>query len=220
MNNQDSIQQTRQRLQGNIPPYYNAFLFFGFTNILAAIAIFSAAKLINGIEPVQWLTVPAVFLFANLLEYNFHRGPMHSRWPALKIVFRRHSLQHHAYFPHNHMAVSSAREAYLILFPIWTIFLVFGVATPAFLATWYLTSSNVAGLFLITAICYFLLYEWLHLCYHLPETNRLTKLRFIKSLKQHHLNHHNPKLMTRYNFNITFPIGDWLMGTIYRSKSR
>ena len=35
-------------------------------------------------------------------------------------------------------------------------------------------------------------------------------------LRQHHIAHHNRKLMTRYNFNITYPICDRLFGTLYR----
>lgn len=45
-----------------------------------------------------------------------------------------------------------------MFFPFWVIFLLFGLASPVFFLTWYLTNSNVAGLSLITAIGYFLLF--------------------------------------------------------------
>jgi sterol desaturase/sphingolipid hydroxylase (fatty acid hydroxylase superfamily) len=89
-----------------------------------------------------------------------------------------------------------------------------------FFLTWYLTNSNVAGLFLITAIGYFLLYEWMHLSYHLPEESKITQSRFIRALKRHHKTHHNQALMNDYNFNITFPIWDGIMGTAYRQPGR
>lgn len=133
-----------------------------------------------------------------------------------KIVFKRHTLTHHAYFPHTQMGFESGKEAYMVFFPFWVIFLLFGLASPVFFLTWYLTNSNVAGFFLITAIGYFLLYEWLHLLYHLPEGNKINESRFIRALKRHHQAHHNPALMNNYNFNITFPIGDWVMRTTYR----
>jgi len=31
------------------------------------------------------------------------------------------------------------------------------------------------------------------------------------------MHHHNSSLMTRYNFNITYPLCDHLFGTVYRS---
>jgi len=33
-------------------------------------------------------------------------------------------------------------------------------------------------------------------------------------LRRHHAAHHDPRLMTRYNFNVTFPIADRLFGTV------
>jgi hypothetical protein len=210
----------RQQLQLGIPSFYNPYLFFGLTNLLGAVAIYYSARLLENLRPLEWLAIPAVFLFANFVEYNFHRGPMHNRKRLLDLVFKRHTLTHHEYFPHDQMGFDSGKEAYLVFFPFWVIFLLFGLASPVFFLTWYLTNSNVAGLFLITAIGYFLLYEWMHLLYHLPESNKLGRIPLIRALKQHHQTHHNHALMNDYNFNITFPIGDWVMGTAYRQAKR
>jgi len=209
---------SRQQLQQAIPSFYNPYLFFGLTNMLGMIAIYYSTRLLENLKPLEWLTIPAVFLFANFVEYNFHRGPMHNRRRLLDIVFKRHTLTHHAYFPHDNMGFHSGKEAYLVFFPFWVIFLLFGLVSPVFFLTWYLTNSNVAGLFLIVAIGYFLLYEWLHLLYHLPEGSKLGEFALIRKLKQHHEAHHNAALMNDYNFNITFPIGDWVMGTVFRSE--
>ena len=38
----------------------------------------------------------------------------------------------------------------------------------------------------------------------------------MKRLRWLHTTHHDPVLMQRYNFNITYPIGDWVFGTLYR----
>ncbi len=38
-------------------------------------------------------------------------------------------------------------------------------------------------------------------------------------LRHHHTVHHDPRLMNRYNFNITYPIFDWLFGTWYRGSA-
>jgi hypothetical protein len=34
-----------------------------------------------------------------------------------------------------------------------------------------------------------------------------------------HTAHHDPHLMARYNFNISYPLGDWLCGTLYRGAA-
>ncbi|MCI0616073.1 sterol desaturase family protein [bacterium] len=212
--------ESRQQLQHGIPSFYNPYLFFGLTNLLGAVAIYYSTRLLENMRPLEWLTIPAVFIFANFVEYNFHRGPMHNRKRLLDLVFKRHTLTHHEYFPHDQMGFDSGKEAYLVFFPFWVIFLLFGLASPVFFLTWYLTNSNVAGLFLITAIGYFLLYEWMHLLYHLPESNKLGRIPLIRALKRHHQTHHNHALMNDYNFNITFPIWDWVMGTAYRYELR
>ncbi len=217
-----NLPASRQELQRVIPSFYNPYLFFGLTNALGIVAIYYSTRLLENVKPLDWLAIPAVFLFANFVEYNFHRGPMHNRPKGLlsrrwlDIVFKRHTLTHHAYFPHTQMGFASGKEAYLVFFPFWVIFLLFGLVSPVFFLTWFLTNSNVAGLFLIVAVAYFLLYEWLHLLYHLPEGSRLGAFALIRALKRHHQTHHNPALMNDCNFNITFPIWDLIKGTLRR----
>jgi len=38
----------------------------------------------------------------------------------------------------------------------------------------------------------------------------------VARLRRHHTLHHDHELMSHYNFNITYPITDWLRGTLYR----
>jgi sterol desaturase/sphingolipid hydroxylase (fatty acid hydroxylase superfamily) len=63
---------------------------------------------------------------------------------------------------------------------------------------------------------YVVAYEWLHLAYHLPADSRIGRSRFIGWLRRHHATHHTPELMQRWNFNVTVPFADWVLGTIYR----
>jgi sterol desaturase/sphingolipid hydroxylase (fatty acid hydroxylase superfamily) len=39
------------------------------------------------------------------------------------------------------------------------------------------------------------------------------RLPFISGLRRLHHRHHEPALMAKANFNITYPVGDWLFGT-------
>jgi len=59
-------------------------------------------------------------------------------------------------------------------------------------------------------------YEWLHLSYHLPPESRVGRLRPIRALCRHHALHHDPRLMQRWNFNVTVPFWDWVMRTTYK----
>jgi sterol desaturase/sphingolipid hydroxylase (fatty acid hydroxylase superfamily) len=59
-------------------------------------------------------------------------------------------------------------------------------------------------------------YEWLHLSYHLPASNPIARNGIITWLRQQHAVHHTPELMQRWNFNVTVPFADWVLGTTYR----
>jgi sterol desaturase/sphingolipid hydroxylase (fatty acid hydroxylase superfamily) len=73
-------------------------------------------------------------------------------------------------------------------------------------------SVNAVALFVATGCAYFLLYEWLHLAFHL-ESSRLVRLPFVRFLAEHHSRHHDTAAMSKWNFNITFPVTDLLLGT-------
>jgi sterol desaturase/sphingolipid hydroxylase (fatty acid hydroxylase superfamily) len=40
----------------------------------------------------------------------------------------------------------------------------------------------------------------------------------VGTLSRLHLQHHAPRLMMRHNFNSTYPVGDWLFGTLCRPQ--
>jgi hypothetical protein len=65
------IAQTRQQLRQVIPAFYNPYLFFGLTNLLGFVAIYYAVQWLKNVKATEWLAIPAVFLFANFVEYNF-----------------------------------------------------------------------------------------------------------------------------------------------------
>ena len=48
-------------------------------------------------------------------------------------------------------------------------------------------------------------YEVLHLCYHAPKDSFIGRLSLIRVLRAHHARHHDPRIMQRYNFNVTVP---------------
>jgi Fatty acid hydroxylase superfamily len=199
----------RARLRRGIGPRYSGALHFAFTSAVALSVIGLALSRLRSPSALELLTVPSTFLYANFVEWRAHRGPMHRKVRGLSLVHERHSLQHHAFFTAGDMQIDSRRDFKMVLFPPVLVVFFFGLfAVPAGFALRLAFGANVAALFVATSMGYFLLYEWLHLAYHLP-----VPLPGIERLRTHHLRHHDPRLMSRNNFNITFPICDAIFGT-------
>ena len=85
--------RAQARAEG-IGPHYSGLLHFGFVNGLSlAIIAFAALQL----RAPRWslVTVPITFLYANLVEWLAHRGPMHRPRRFLRLVYQRLHLGYH-----------------------------------------------------------------------------------------------------------------------------
>jgi len=174
----------RDRLRRGIGPRYSGALHFAFTSAVALAVIALALSRLRSPSAPELL-----------------RG--------LSLIHERHALQHHAFFTAADMQIDSRRDFKMVLFPPVLVVFFFGLfAVPIGFALRFASGPNVAALFVATSMGYFLLYEWLHLAYHLP-----VPLPGIERLRIHHKTHHDPRFMTRSNFNITFPICDAIFGT-------
>lgn len=196
---------------------YRGWLHLATTTVGALTAIVVAAVMVDAPTWRELLTIPAAFLVANLGEYGGHRGPMHHRRKGLGVLHERHTRQHHRFYTDQAMAAESHRDLHMVLFPpAMLIFFLGALATPIGLALGALIAPNVGWLFAATAMAYFLTYEWLHCAYHLPADGWVGRRALVRALRRHHTIHHAPRRMQRANFNITFPIADWLFGTLER----
>jgi sterol desaturase/sphingolipid hydroxylase (fatty acid hydroxylase superfamily) len=118
------------------------------------------------------------------------------------------------------MRFDSSRDFKAVLFPpVMILFFLGGFGLPMWILLYFLATPNVAWLAVATAVAYFLNYEWLHWAYHCDPDSRVGRLPGVQLLRKLHRDHHNQALMTRYNFNITYPIGDWLFGTRYKARA-
>ena len=205
----------RDRLAPGIPRRYHPVWFFGASNLVAGFAIVAALAFLDDVRAWDWLIVPAAFLVANWVEYRVHKGPMHHPRAPWQILFERHTRQHHVYFDHTHMSARRDREYYWVFFPWWAVGLVVITAASLALPLALFISPNMGLLFFVVGIGYYLTYEWLHLSYHLHPDSAIGRRRLVRQLRRLHTTHHDTALMTRYNFNITFPICDWLFGTLH-----
>ncbi len=201
------------------PGWYSGWAHFLLTTGTSVAAISWAVSALDPVQPLEWLTIPLTFIYATLAEYFGHRGPMHHPRKGLRLIYHRHTRQHHRFFTHEHMNYESSRDFKAVLFPfVMIVFFFIGFGGPIAALIWWLLTPNVALLFIITAVAYFLNYELFHFIYHCDDDSLWRKIPGINRLRQLHLNHHNPELMQHHNFNITYPIGDWLFGTWYKRK--
>lgn len=187
-------------------------------------AILALGIWLGSAEPaLHWLAVPGFWVIANFFEWAIHRYPMH-RPLQPRMLYRNHALVHHNGFAGEDQEIRDVTELSVVMMPWYTIILVFGMASPiAGLAT-VLGGQGLAGIFLVAAVSYFLLYELIHTLHHLPmtwlERSGLSSLGWLTSLRRHHHHHHRLDRMAHTNFNVTAPLADWAMGTYYaRSES-
>ena len=194
---------------------YNGYLHVSFLSLFClSIITWSIIKL-NQPTWQEYLVFPITFIYANLAEYLGHKGPMHHKRKGFYGVFKSHTIVHHQFFTDKKMDCDEVLDFKMILFsPVLLIFFFVCFAVPATFIMYWLWSANAAYILLATLFLYYLNYEWLHLIYHLPEKYWITRLPFIKSLRRIHLGHHNPQWMQKYNFNISYPIFDWIFKTL------
>lgn len=187
-------------------------------NFLVLVSIIvTLAMSIPKYEPYFLLLLPGYFLFTNGLEYVLHRYPMHHKTPGFMVVYE-HVTIHHNFYANRDFYFEEPRDYYAAVLPFY-IFIGLTVVIAGVSGLIYLGFGLSNALFFaLVAYCYYLTYEVLHFSYHMPADSLVKKLPFINGLSRAHILHHQTQLMAHYNFNITFPIFDWLLKTSYKDK--
>ena len=186
------------------------------TLTLAGILAAGGALMAMRARPIDWIVAPAFFIVANLIEWTVHKYPMHHPRPP-HILYKNHTLIHHLAFTNRNMPITRTAELGLVMMPWYTMLGLFVFASPVMIVAGLLRGPGLAGVFLLAAVAYFLMYEVLHASYHLPDAvlNRVGvgRLRLFRAAQAHHRHHHVLTRMSRVNFNVTFPLMDRLLGT-------
>jgi len=204
-------------MRGRIPRWYSPWGHLAATISVGLVTLVVSIQRVSAPHAVEFLTIPLTFVFANLVEWFAHRHLMHQRrFFPLKVLFDRHTPEHHRVFGYHSMAIRAPRELRLVLIPAMGVLGMVLLAAPVALVVGRAISWNVGWLFLATSGLYVLGYELSHLAYHLPESHPVYRLPFLRALREHHARHHIPALMQAWNFNVTIPIGDRLFGTLAR----
>ena len=190
------------------------------TGLVCGLALAGSIYLSLQAEPMDWLLLPLFILFANFVEWAFHRYPMHRPFsvpPGARLLYRNHTLIHHRAFLHNTMPVNDAREFGLILMPWYTMLLVQALGLPVALAGWAARGVGIVGIFYIGTLLYYMAYEVMHALYHTTDATQhrlgLKGNSLFQYLRSHHAHHHRLDRMSKVNYNVTFPLADVVMGT-------
>lgn len=203
-----------------IPRAYSRAI-HGASTVLAVAALTGyGIALLGHPRPIEWLWMPALILFWNLWTYVEHRFALHRPWRPLLYPYRAHTLEHHRFFTHEARTVDEARDYHILLFPpvvTWAYVLLLVGAHAALRPA---LGDPLAGMLVISAGLYFGAYEAIHTVSHLKDGHVLAGLPILRALRRHHILHHDPRLMGRANFNVVFPLCDWLFATLHRDPPR
>lgn len=208
--------RVRQKAIAEIPWWYSPWAHLAATTGIGLAVLLVSATRLHAL-PVQWtdlLVVPLVCLFANFFEWRVHQRVLHRRMWPVEVIYDKHTPLHHMVYVEHDMALRSAKEMRLVLIPAMGVLGIVVTAAPFAVAIAHLWSTAAGWLLLLTASLFMVSYELLHLAYHAPEDSFVGRLAVIRRLRAHHARHHDPRLMQRYNFNVTIPLFDWIMGTM------
>jgi hypothetical protein len=214
-----SERHTRDYRLGKMPEmrkrrFYRGGLHYGFTvGFALVIGFWSFAHL----ELLSWRDawiVPGMVIYANFVEYFVHRIPLHRRIRGLGILYERHAVQHHRYFTERDISILTPLQMYYVLFPAVAIVFFIPLAGPVAWCVGWFFGTQAGWLALLTSAGYFAWYETFHLANHLPLTHWVHRIPGLSALCRFHRLHHHPAYAKRFNFNVTFPLADWVMGTL------
>lgn len=150
------------------------------------------------------------FCLTSFFEWTLHKYIMHT--PLWQYPFHAHALVHHGLFRADRsyhiqpgvdqnkvrFAWWNAPGLYLLHVPLLSVLVYF--------FGWAVFWGGTVGLF-----SYYVLYESLHWCMHVPQDRWVERTRAFRWLNAHHYLHH------RYaykNLNVVLPLADWLLGSL------
>ena len=197
-------------------PRWHRWWFHLLTPAVAGGALFVLA--LRRMQAWDFAWWPAVLLFANFVEWYYHKNVMHHRAPGLGFAVVAHVGEHHALFTPGHMAIRSARELHAVLLAPASQIIAYAMAVVPAALLW-LVRPGLACAWVSAAALYLVAFEGIHALYHLPA-HRLPLGAPFRWLRRIHELHHDPASMQRYNFNVTVPLWDVILGTYQRSVPR
>jgi hypothetical protein len=196
-----------------IAPLYSGPLHVAMIYAIGLSGIWYFAHQVRQPTWTDWLIVPIAFLAANIFEWWIHRYVMHRPVKGFMGIYKRHTLAHHQFFTDQEWTIDDTRDYRITFFPPYALVAFMAMSIPPSLVAGWIWSSNAGWLLMCTTAGIYLNYEFFHLCCHLKEGWFVRSVPLINTIRRHHVAHHNQSIMMEKNFNLTYPIADWLFGT-------
>jgi hypothetical protein len=196
--------------------WYSPWLHLAVPSLFGTFAMSAAVYLARDVTALELAFGAALFLLANAAEWRIHKSLLHKRTKGFTLLYDRHTPMHHMVFVTEDMAIRSPREFKLVLLPAFGIVALAVGLSPLIAALWLTGHHNLACVFTFVTMGYVVSYEWLHLSYHLPASSFVGRLGLIRFMRRHHAVHHDPRLMQKWNFNVSLPLWDVARRTYVR----
>ena len=157
-------------------------------------------------------------IFASFFEWFIHRYVMHRPVGSFRYAFQAHAVVHHQVFKADHTYhLVDPKDQETIPMAWWNgpVLILMGASPTLLLSAitghWIMLAGAAT-----TFVLYYIAYEYIHWCMHLPKARRVEKPWLFRRLNGHHLLHHR---YMHKNFNVVFPLADFCLGTLLvRSK--
>jgi hypothetical protein len=171
-------------------------------------------------ESILWFVGALVgnVIFASFFEWSIHRYVMHRPVGSFRYAFQAHAVVHHQVFKADHTYhLVDSKDQETIPMAWWNgpVLILLGAFPTLILSAitghWIMLAGAAT-----TFVLYYIAYEYIHWCMHLPKARRVEKPWLFRRLNGHHLLHHR---YMHKNFNVVFPLADFCLGTLLvRSK--
>jgi len=190
---------------------YKGIFFNSYLNLLLVLLLI-VGVLIFSASNIHWesrliLLLPILFLYSDAAMYLAHRYQQHRKIRFQEAVFEMHSVWHHGMFTNRKMHVDSLRDMNMVILPFFVHgFVLCGIYLPVALLV-SLLESDLGWVLLFSVALHSLWYEIVHTIAHLENP------LILRSLANHHREHHNPKRMGKYNFGIATTLFDRVFDT-------
>ncbi len=201
-----------------MPRWYSPFAHLTGTLSVGVLAVAIALIMMHHVHWYEFLVAPIAFVFANFFEWWAHKNILHHPRRFLRDLYEKHTPLHHRIYRWGDMAIRDRRELRFVLIPASGVLGIVLSASPVALVLGLIFGANVGWIALMTMALYVIMYEMTHLSYHLPKNHPIHRLPFVDRLAEHHARHHDPTFMGRWNFNVTIPLADFVLGTFVPKK--
>src|SRR5262245_50277995 len=123
----------REEYRSRIAGWYQGHLHVLVIYLMGAAAFYIYVQHIHDVSWLEWITIPATFVFCNFFEWGVHKYVMHrpSNIRALRAIYERHTLNHHQFFTDDEMRFRDQKDWRVTVFPPYALVVFILMAMPA-----------------------------------------------------------------------------------------